>query len=232
MPAKLTMIGLYNFDNSIFDDLVLPEGIDRDTCIGTILLRSGDFELLYPDLSFMKAIIGTWSTKHARTFEKWQEALELEYNPLDNYDRTEEITDNDTEIGSNSRTGNASSVTRKSTSENHDVTNTNGGTSQNDVYAYDQQSSPSPKDRRTDYFTSRDAGSSSVTDNGGVESSESESGSDRKEIRRTHNARIRGNIGVTTSMQLLKEQLALVEWNVYEHIADLFVDEFCIQVYW
>lgn len=230
--AKLTMIGLYNFDNTVFNNLTLPEGIDRDTCIGTILVRCGEFELLYPNLEYLKAAIGLWSSKHQRTFEKWIETLNLEYNPLDNYDRTEEITDNDTEIGNNSRTGNSSSVTRKSTSENHDVTNTNGGTSQNDVYAYDQQSSPSPKDKRTDSFTSRDAGSSSVTDNGGVESAESESGSDRKEIRRSHNARIRGNIGVTTSMQLLKEQLALVEWNIYDHIADLFVDEFCIQIYW
>lgn len=230
--AKLTMIGLYNFDNTVFENLTLPEGIDRETCIGTILVRSGEFELLYPDLDYLKAAIGLWSSKHQRTFAKWIEALNLEYNPLDNYDRTEEITDTGAERGTSSRQGSNSSQTTKQTSEQHDVTNTNGGTSQNDVYAYDQSSIPSPKDRRTDSFTSRDAGSSSVSDGGSVSGSETESGTNNKDTETHHTARIRGNIGVTTSMQLLKEQLALVEWNVYDHIADLFVDEFCIQVYW
>ena len=44
-------------------------------------------------------------------------------------------------------------------------------------------------------------------------------------------ARLYGNIGVTTSQQMLQSELDVARWNVYEQIADLFVDEFCIMIY-
>ena len=40
-----------------------------------------------------------------------------------------------------------------------------------------------------------------------------------------------GNIGVTTSQQMLQSELDIARWNLYEHIADLFCSEFCIMVY-
>lgn len=46
-----------------------------------------------------------------------------------------------------------------------------------------------------------------------------------------HSAHLYGNIGVTTSAQLLREFLDVERWNIYEQISDLFVDEFCIMVY-
>ena len=229
--AKLTLIGLYNYDPTLFSELTLPEGIDGDVLIPEILRRAGEFELLYPNLTFLKSMIGQWGKKHQRTFEKWIEALNIEYDPLFNFDRNEEYTDAETTIGSNSRNQTSASVTRNTSSESHDVTRTNGGTSQNDVSAYDQTATFSPKDKRTDSFTDRDAGSSSVSDNGGVEGNENETGSNREEKRFSHTARLFGNIGVTTSQQMLRDQLEVVRWNVYEQIADLFVDEFCIMIY-
>ena len=41
-----------------------------------------------------------------------------------------------------------------------------------------------------------------------------------------------GNIGVTTTQQMLESELSLAEWNVYEHITDLFIEEFCVAIYW
>lgn len=40
-----------------------------------------------------------------------------------------------------------------------------------------------------------------------------------------------GNIGVTTSQQMLESELSISAWNLYEQITDLFVQEFCIMVY-
>lgn len=40
-----------------------------------------------------------------------------------------------------------------------------------------------------------------------------------------------GNIGVTTSQQMIQSSLELYKWNLYEHIADIFISEFCIPVY-
>ena len=40
-----------------------------------------------------------------------------------------------------------------------------------------------------------------------------------------------GNIGVTTSQQLLESELDIAKWNLYNQIADIFTSEFCIMVY-
>ena len=72
--AKITLIGLENYLNperSVFDNMVLPEGIDKDTLVGSILLRCQEFELLYSDPEFMTAAVNVWSRKNYWTFDKW-----------------------------------------------------------------------------------------------------------------------------------------------------------------
>ena len=46
--ATLTLIGLYNEDNTIFDLFTVPAGLNKETLVNNILLRSGEFEVLYP----------------------------------------------------------------------------------------------------------------------------------------------------------------------------------------
>ena len=59
-----------------------------------------------------------------------------------------------------------------------------------------------------------------------VESNTASNSANNIRAGRTH-----GNIGVTTSQQMLQSELDIDRWNLYEHIADLFQDEFCIAVY-
>ena len=40
-----------------------------------------------------------------------------------------------------------------------------------------------------------------------------------------------GNIGVTTSQQMLSSELELGYWNIYNKITDLFIREFLLLVY-
>ena len=111
MSATMTLIGLYNYQDDLFDDLSLPEGIDKQTFIDNLLLRSGDFELLYPNGDFMKDAIRVWSAKWYATFERWVKALAIEYDPLENYDRREDWTDKNTGSASGSSSGSAGSTT-------------------------------------------------------------------------------------------------------------------------
>lgn len=46
-----------------------------------------------------------------------------------------------------------------------------------------------------------------------------------------HDGRIHGNIGVTTSQQMLQAELDLGYWNIYSKITELFLKEFVIPVY-
>ena len=94
---KITILGLEMAlkpeNKSVFDLMNLPTGIDKDALTDNIILEGGDFEVLYADPYMFRAAVGTWTSKYYRTFEKWVNALNLEYNPLENYDRMEDYSD-------------------------------------------------------------------------------------------------------------------------------------------
>lgn len=200
--ATMTLMGLYNYNTSLFDFLTLPEDIDKDTLIDNILLRSGDFEVLYPDFDFLKYSIGAWARKWQPTFERWITALQIEYNPLENYDRMEHWTDTDDSTTTGNASGNTSGTTKN--------VNTNK------VSAYDA----------TD-FSNKDQALTEGTDKGTSSSNSKSVFDDDKE----HDGRIHGNIGVTTSQQMLTQELNMGYWNIYEKITDLFLTEFVLPVY-
>ena len=94
--AKITLFSMYRYMQQLGDDLFsgfsLPEGVDRDTAINTILMNGGEYEVIYPDPDFMKFSIHTWSDKWYHTISRWYAAISQEYDPLENYNRTEEQT--------------------------------------------------------------------------------------------------------------------------------------------
>ena len=53
--------------------------------------------------------------------------------------------------------------------------------------------------------------------------------------RNTGNAKTKrtetGNIGVTTTQQMIKEERDISDFNIYGYIADSFKNEFCVLVY-
>ena len=201
--ATMTLIGLYNWDNTIFDKLNVPSDLNKTTLVNNILLRSGEFEVMYADPDFMKDAIGMFSDTWQPTFERWVKALALEYNPLENYDRKEDWSD----------TRNASDSGTSSSS----TSGTTSSTTTNKVSAYDAGDALTTRDQAQTYGA--DGSSSS-----GSSSSSSHEGA-------KHDGRIHGNIGVTTSQQMLISELDLGYWNVYEKITDLFLTNFVIPVY-
>ncbi len=229
--AKITTIGFYNWMQSQNDDLFskmnLPVGIDKETLIDNILLRAGEFEVVYSDPFFYQNAIGVWSAKHERTFEKWVSALSLEYNPIENYDRMEEWEDNSNENSNGTNksietsNGNSSGYTSGSTSLN--------GINDNRVSAYDSNDYQ-PESQNTNTSTGSDSSSTNTNTNNTRNndiSSKTNTSNNLKHVGRFH-----GNIGVTTTQQMLESELSLSAWNVYEHITDLFIEEFCIAIYW
>lgn len=83
--SSLSVRGLYKWDNSLFDNMVLPEDVDKDLLVTNILSELGELEVLYPDSDYMKEMIGYWSQKQLPTWEKWSEDLAVEYDPINNY---------------------------------------------------------------------------------------------------------------------------------------------------
>ena len=93
MQAMLSITGLYNYDNTIFDDMHLPEGVDRDTVLQKILIDNAELGLVYTDPAVVKMLIANWSSIHAENWGRIHAALTAEYDPISNYDRRETWTD-------------------------------------------------------------------------------------------------------------------------------------------
>lgn len=90
--ATLSVLGLYNFDSSLFDDMAYPSGFTSDekqTVVGNILMECAELEFLFPDFNAAKQAIGIWSRLNVAVWERIFTAANLEYNPIENYNRTE-----------------------------------------------------------------------------------------------------------------------------------------------
>lgn len=204
--ATVTLLGLYNYDNTIFDDATFPDGIDATLVFDTILLNYGELEPLYNNPDFMKFSVSRWADKWRWTFEKWEQALSVEYNPLYNYDRYEEFTEEKDGSGNVKNGG------------THTSEDTGDTTSEQKVSAYnDATYQPKEQNIVTDNTTNK------LTIDTATESQEKE--------KITHKAHLYGNIGVTTSSELLKQQLEVVKFNLYNQIADIFAEELLITVF-
>lgn len=356
--AKITLFSFARWmqlnNDDLFANLSLPTGIQKDVLVDNILLRGGEFEVVYSDPNFMQYAIGSWSRKWYRTMEKWIAALSIEYAPLENYDRFEhwqDLTDRDTASagGSGSENVRTHADTDTTTNANTDTrihdnvdqrlndntdktihadtdtrthadtdTQTNNNTDQRthdyvdstdidsnihddideddtretQVSAFDSSNyQPSQKetlkhggdntrtentsniashagtitDEHTGTITNAhtgtitdahtgnitdehtgtitDAHAGTITDEhtgtitdahtgtitDGFDETHSDNGSENTDF--VHDGRIHGNIGVTTSQQMLQSELDIAEWNIYEHITDLFLTEFVIPIY-
>lgn len=302
--AKFTLFGceryFNNINQSLFDNLRVPEGLTKETLTNNILMRGGEFEVMYGDPEFMRFAIGAWSDKWMPTMQRWVDALAIEYHPLENYDRMEDWTDNversdaasqttttgrslehsenrqhdESEASNSEESSNASESARYSQSDakasNTDTENTfdrdkynSPPTHTTEKSAYDQGSAYSPYTKETDKGkwgesvstdlneSSASSSDSSRTSNNTVSGSASKAGSssdtsnfDEGEDVNTvndsssamnhdsvHSGRVHGNIGVTTSQQMLLQELDLGYWNIYEKTTELFLQEFTIPVY-
>ena len=228
--AKITLTGqeiwLQKNNQSVFDLLSLPDGIDKDNVVDNIILECGEFETLYSDPYFMRSAIGVWSNKHYRTFEKWIAALNLEYNPLENYDRQEDWTDTGDENTTVKFTDDTTTETDSSTTS-EGSSNQNGNT-EDLVSAYDantyQESEKHVIDTDEDH-------TDEVTSNTKLTNDSEQNTKGEKDTIDKHTGRIHGNIGVTTSQQMLQSELDVARFNIIQEITNLFMTELCICVY-
>ena len=166
MRSKLSVLGLFNYDSGIFDQLEVPEGVRKDDVVNSILLECADQEILYPVPSVLKTAVGLWSASMLPSWKRQYKAIMAEYDPIENYNRMEEWTD-----------------------EGHSE-----GKGSTEVAGFD-----------TGKMTPKDSGENSADSNG------------------HHVGRIHGNIGVTTSAAMVKEE---VEMRKHLSMVDIIVADF------
>ena len=235
---RLSVLGLYKADSGLFSEMVYPSGFSDDekqTTVGNILAECAELECLFPDPDTMKTMIGLWSKLNISVWERIFTASQLEYNPIENYNRTEleTISDDRTDTHSGNDVNRLSGTDTETTSGSNTQTNAGTDTQTNSITSYDSN---------TQYVhdTSSLQHGHTVTDNGSGSASTSygktETLTHGEQIVHegdiTRNNHTSGNIGVTTSQQMLEQEIEVsAKLNVIKMIVESFKERFCLLVY-
>ena len=224
---RMTLIGLYNIDRDFFDTLTLPEGYDKALFINTLLLEHGEKCVLYTNPDFMKSAMTIWSGKWALELERIYAALTVEYNPIWNYDRNEKVTETDKPDNTVTRTHNNTDTQ----TNRYDIVNQQNvdATSENQISA-DNSNTYQPETKNTS-----NSGKNTTSNDGTITDAHTGTITDVEKGTRTNidrTAHLWGNIGVTTSTQMIEsETLIRAKRNLYDIAVRLFANDLLIGIY-
>ena len=250
MKARLSILGMYNYDNTIFDDFQLPDRIPRDMFLNNLLLECAEFGCIYPDTDFFKMALKSWSEMELSTWNWLLDTQNYDYNPIWNVDvhDSERIDNKETRNlqGTNNETRNLAGTNNNT----KNLTTTDTGTvntkfSDNDIQEVDVNAFNSGSGTRrettttrygkneletrnlssnttgTDNYQSTDTGTDNYisTDTGTIDNN------NKREFYK------RGNQGVTTTQQMIREEQSLAKFNIDDYIIGEFKKRFCILLY-
>ena len=222
MRATLSILGLYQYSPDVFDLLKLPDGVSLDSVRDNILMELAELELLYTSGTFMKTAIGIWSAKQLPVWEKLYATTKLEYNPIHNYDRTEEWTEKETGNRNESRTQSQESNGESSGT----VQNSGEDTVKSDVSAFNE-TSYTPKELQTTTLGTENTSSGTAKQTTDITDDTDENSSRNN----TRTGRAFGNIGVTTTQQMIEAERNVVKFNIVDYIVEDFKRRFCLLIY-
>lgn len=230
MSATVSLLGLKRLNDGILGELVVPDGVDVELVKDNLLAETAELEVIYPDAVFMQAMIGRWSAKELPIWERLYKTTLLEYNPIENYDRMEEWTEaEDTKKNTEADATGTSKTDTDGTSTRE--SNTDGVINdQKYVSAYNEvEFTPTERDNNTqnekNNSEQKDVGTVSVKTS--AENTTDETGN-RNLLRK---GRAHGNIGVTTSQQMIEAEREVALYNIIDVIITSFKNRFCLQVY-
>lgn len=169
---------------TFWDDITLAPGLsdNKGLVVDAIVDRCCRLRPEYSDPRLFKRMSDSWFQKHYVEFGKQWDLLQIDYNPIENYDRYEDSEGSGHDNGSFNSTGENKISAMNSSSYQPDTEVVNGGDNSVD---------------RSNKFSSH----------------------------------IHGNIGVTTNQQMIEAERRLLEFNIYEYIAERYEEEFFIRNY-
>lgn len=216
MAATMTLAGLMAYDNTLFDSMQFPDGLDREMVINTILMETAPFEALVPEPTLCKAWLGHFSQRRIGVWRKLYETTMLEYNVLDETDMViaHEGIDNDTRTPdlTHTRTPNLTTAGQNSGS---DTVEQRVAAFNSDDYA--------PRERQETSL-----GTSNTVHSTGTETTQ-ETGTETTE--RTHKSTVTTTGRRTPAADLLAKEREAALFDVAHYIAQDVKANFCIMVY-
>lgn len=287
--ATLSILGMYDYDPTIFDGLTLPTAADitddaekvsnpwvpnKQELVEYLLMECAELECLWPSVPTMKKMIGIWSKARQPVWKALYNTLIYKYNPIWNKDGVIEETRSDS--GSDTMTRNLTGgelETRDLAGTDNETRNLSGtdnetrnlqitdagtassstsATTKHDVTGYNTNAySPDTQDvtsgttdsttgnTRTDTGTvnrqTSDTGTDNrqTTDTGTINRTRTDGGTEEtaRESEGTARRVEQGNIGVTMTQEMIRQQRDIVMFNLYDCITSEFKSRFCLMIY-
>lgn len=278
--ATMSLLGLYNYDETLLDGLIenlpnkdgIPSGyadsyytdvnIDPQTVVENLLIECSEFEILYADFNALKRIVKIWSGKEKLVWQKMYNTVCYKYNPLWNKDgkitwtESETGTGSKTETETGTKTGAGNDTITDDYTSTSDTTNKTTGTGSSSRNGTDETTGKVSAYNSTD-FQNRDQSNSTNTETNSSESTENFTGkgtvtnkgtktnlsstSETNNVSRetndsntgvtTHEQHDTGNIGVTTTQQMITAEREIAVFNIIDFIINDFKERFCLRIY-
>ena len=204
-----------------FREFMMPEGYEKyGWTTNTSILENAFNQFLY---------------ERKQGIDKVVDAFFMAYNPIENTDRYEEITDTTTNSGQDENTKISTSKTVNTsvgnTHETPDVIRTE--TNNKSVYGYNEVDTATPTEKNETSGTEKGNRVTDVTSDSEITDTSEDREIDKKgtTTTMTHSNHTHGNIGVTTNAQMLDGEFEIRKRNLIDSI---FYDFFrtCSYVGW
>ena len=256
----------------LFSGVIVPPPLDAETVKSAIMIRSGLMTPLYLEPEVFQACIKHWFTAKQWTIDHLIKVIEADYNPIDNYNRTENIKETLSGSDSLSMTGGSkSSHTGTDTTEHSGTDTTEHSGTDTTAHSGTDTTAHSGTDTTENTISAENVGTYSpdsqteVTHGESVDLTYGESVDlthgesidlthgetvdlihghiitdefqNRKDITEygkinTKESTIRGNIGVTTTQQMIEQELELLRhFDIYGWIANEFENDNMLLIY-
>ncbi len=251
---RFTLWGLYQYDSTLFDGIALPDTIDKDTLTGYIFARSGDLYCYYQVPEQCRAQIQRFFAVRLPEFQRMADALSAQYNPIHNYSRNEDRTETPDITHKETPDITTTETPNLTLKETPDITNTDTGSStgsgtKNNSYtdtnsrsAYDssqyqpvtktEHSGDEGENSENSYSTTRtETGNRTTVQSGSRTTAETGTRTETETGTRKWHIEASGNIGVTTNQKMVRDEIELRKYNLYEIIAAEFEKAVLVQIY-
>lgn len=199
--SAINFFDILKLKPNFFDDAEIDERLDKDEIKMAVLERCGTLLPLYTNSEMFKSFSDSFFKQRKSIISKLIDTTEFDYNPIDNYNRTEEVS-------------------RDYSGKNENHTETDTSTTRNTT----QESNVAPFDSNEYLPKDKVTGNITDIDNSGI------NGSATNTIIETTTTHTHGNIGVTSTQQMIEAERKVSKFNIYTWIAIEFEQHFFICV--
>lgn len=188
--------------NVIWPDIIFNESA-HGYLITAIMARAYSLDCAFQSPDLLKGMLENYISVNLERYRRLFRTTIQEYEIIHNFDRTEEIEETSEYTGENK--------SENTTTGNNTATQD----SKNATFENPAHMKTAQRVESTDNTNANTTGSTTAT----------------TKNTNTRKARLYGNIGVTTTQQMLEEERKLLEFDIVGKIVDDFIHNFCIMVY-